>query len=41
MHDYGTKRGDYIDAFLAAADWDLAAHRFETARAAVAEAAHA
>ena len=41
MHDYGTKRGDYIDAFLAAADWGLAAHRFETARTPVREVAHA
>jgi superoxide dismutase, Fe-Mn family len=39
--DYGTKRGEYIDAFLAAADWELATHRFETARAPVHEAAHA
>ncbi|HEX7616135.1 MAG TPA: Fe-Mn family superoxide dismutase [Thermoanaerobaculia bacterium] len=31
MPDYGTKRGEYIDAFLAAADWEVAAHRFEMA----------
>jgi superoxide dismutase, Fe-Mn family len=31
MADYGTKRGEYIDAFLAAADWALATRRFEVA----------
>ena len=41
MTDYGTKRADYIDAFLAAADWELAAHRFETARAQVQVLMHA
>ena len=40
LTDYGTKRADYIDAFLAAADWDEASRRFEAARA-MAEAAHA
>ena len=40
MPDYGTKRGDYIDAFLAAADWDLVTHRFEAARAPVHVVAH-
>jgi Fe-Mn family superoxide dismutase len=39
MPDYGTKRAEYIDAFLAAADWDLATHRFEVACAPVREAA--
>ncbi len=29
MADYGTKRADYIDAFLAAADFEVAARRFE------------
>ncbi|MFI5119438.1 MAG: superoxide dismutase [Thermoanaerobaculia bacterium] len=32
MMDYGTKRADYIDAFLAAADWEEAARRYEAAR---------
>src|SRR5664279_2182824 len=31
MADYGTKRGEYIDAFLSAADWEVAGRRFETA----------
>ena len=31
MADYGTKRGEYIDAFLAAADWEVAVRRFELA----------
>lgn len=31
LTDYGTKRAQYIDAFLAAADWDLASRRFENA----------
>ncbi len=31
MADYGTKRGEYIDAFLAASDWDVATRRFEMA----------
>jgi Fe-Mn family superoxide dismutase len=35
MPDYGTKRADYIDAFLAAADWEEAAHRYEAAQALV------
>lgn len=33
LTDYGTKRADYIDAFMAAADWDEASRRFEVARA--------
>ncbi|HEY3351014.1 MAG TPA: Fe-Mn family superoxide dismutase [Thermoanaerobaculia bacterium] len=37
LTDYGTKRAEYIDAFLAAADWVEAARRFELARAAVPE----
>lgn len=41
MGDYGTKRGEYIDAFLAAADWDLASRRFETAVQPVDAAVHA
>lgn len=41
LTDYGTKRGDYIDAFLAAVDWEEAARRFEHARMPVAEAARA
>ena len=40
LTDYGTKRADYIDAFLAAADWDEASRRFEAARA-MAEAVRA
>ncbi len=32
LTDYGTKRGEYIDAFLAAVDWEEAARRFENAR---------
>lgn len=40
LTDYGTKRADYIDAFLAAADWDEASRRFEAARA-IAEAVRA
>lgn len=31
LTDYGTKRADYIDAFLAAADWEEAGRRFEAA----------
>lgn len=38
LTDYGTKRGEYIDAFLAAADWHEASRRFETARAPVGDA---
>ena len=41
LTDYGTKRGEYIDAFLAAADWEEAARRFENARAPVPEIARA
>jgi Fe-Mn family superoxide dismutase len=41
MMDYGTKRAEYIEAFLAAADWDLATHRFETALAQVHVSVHA
>jgi Fe-Mn family superoxide dismutase len=37
LTDYGTKRADYIDAFLAAADWEVAARRFELAQAPVPE----
>ncbi len=33
LTDYGTKRGEYIEAFLAAADWPEAARRFEVAQA--------
>ncbi|HTS03514.1 MAG TPA: Fe-Mn family superoxide dismutase [Thermoanaerobaculia bacterium] len=32
MMDYGTKRADYIDAFLAAVDWEEVARRFEAAQ---------
>ena len=32
LTDYGTKRADYIDAFLAAADWEEAGRRFEAAQ---------
>jgi Fe-Mn family superoxide dismutase len=35
LTDYGTKRAEYIDAFLAAVDWDEAARRFENAQAPV------
>jgi Fe-Mn family superoxide dismutase len=35
LTDYGTKRSEYIDAFLAAADWDEAARRFEAVQAPV------
>jgi Fe-Mn family superoxide dismutase len=35
LTDYGTKRADYIDAFLAAADWEAAERRFEAALAPV------
>ncbi|MEO8587664.1 MAG: Fe-Mn family superoxide dismutase [Acidobacteriota bacterium] len=34
--DYGSKRADYIDAFLAAADFQVASERFEAALAPVA-----
>ena len=30
LTDYGTRRADYIDAFLAAADWEEAGRRFES-----------
>lgn len=32
LTDYGTSRADYIDAFLAAADWEKAERRFEAAQ---------
>jgi hypothetical protein len=32
LTDYGTKRADYIDAFLAAADWEEAERRFGAGR---------
>ncbi len=35
LTDYGTKRADYIDAFLAAADWEEAGRRLATAQAPV------
>jgi Fe-Mn family superoxide dismutase len=35
MMDYGTKRADYIDAFLAAVDWEEAARRFDLLQAPV------
>jgi len=41
LTDYGTKRGDYVDAVLAAADWDEAGRRFEHARSPVAEVVRA
>ncbi|MDL2716269.1 MAG: Fe-Mn family superoxide dismutase [Acidobacteriota bacterium] len=41
MADYGTKRGEYIDAFLSAADWEVATRRFEMAEAAARAAVHA
>jgi superoxide dismutase, Fe-Mn family len=41
LTDYGTKRADYIDAFLAAADWEEAARRFDHAQAPVPEIARA
>ena len=41
MTDYGTKRAEYIDAFLAAADWEEAARRFDRAQAPVPEIARA
>ena len=41
MGDYGTKRGEYIDAFLAAADWGVATRRFEMAETPAHAAAHA
>jgi Fe-Mn family superoxide dismutase len=41
MADYGTKRGEYIDAFLAAADWEVATRRFEMAEAPARAAIHA
>jgi Fe-Mn family superoxide dismutase len=37
LTDYGTKRAEYIDAFLAAVDWDEAEHRFQIAQARVQE----
>jgi len=41
LTDYGTKRADYIDAFLAAADWEETARRFEAAQAPVPEVVRA
>lgn len=41
LTDYGTKRGEYIDAFLAAADWEEAARRFDHAQVPVPEIARA
>lgn len=41
MADYGTKRGEYIDAFLAAADWGAAARRFELVMTPAYATAHA
>ncbi len=41
LTDYGTKRAEYIDAFLAAVDWEEAARRFENARVPVPETARA
>jgi Fe-Mn family superoxide dismutase len=41
MADYGTKRAEYIDAFLAAADWEEAARRFNHAQVPVPEIARA
>jgi Fe-Mn family superoxide dismutase len=41
MADYGTKRAEYIDAFLAAADWEEAARRFDHAQVPVPEIARA
>jgi superoxide dismutase, Fe-Mn family len=41
LTDYGTKRGEYVDAFLAAADWEEAARRFELAQAPVPEVVRA
>ncbi len=41
LTDYGTKRADYIDAFLAAADWEEAARRFDHAQVPVPEIARA
>jgi Fe-Mn family superoxide dismutase len=33
MLDYGTKRADYIDAFMKAVDWKVVAERFKSAKA--------
>lgn len=41
LTDYGTRRADYIDAFLAAADWEEALRRFEHVPAAAPEIARA
>jgi Fe-Mn family superoxide dismutase len=35
MMDYGTKRAEYVEAFLAAADWEEAGRRFGAAQAPV------
>jgi Fe-Mn family superoxide dismutase len=37
LTDYGTKRADYIEAFLEAADWEEAGRRFDGVRAPVTE----
>jgi Fe-Mn family superoxide dismutase len=41
LTDYGTRRAEYIDAFLAAADWGESERRFEAAQAPVPEIARA
>ena len=41
MTDYGTRRAEYIDAFLAAADWEEAERRFDRAQVPVPEIARA
>lgn len=41
LTDYGTKRADYIDAFLAAVDWEEVERRFEAVPAALPEAVRA
>jgi Fe-Mn family superoxide dismutase len=41
MSDYGTKRADYIDAFVAAIDWEEASRRFDHAQIPVSEIARA
>ena len=41
LTDYGTKRADYIEAVLAAADWEEAARRFEHVRSPALEVARA
>jgi superoxide dismutase, Fe-Mn family len=35
LTDYGTKRAEYIDAFVAAVDWEEASRRFDLAQTAV------